>query len=141
MSSKINRIQSGQDLGGHMKSPTLLFLLAWLLVVLAVPLTAAAQDTKHTLPATRYTVTDLPKRKAAAEACLKDRRIYDLRSTFASRANGCHASGLTVAQLLGHANAQVLPTYVKPLDENTRAVIAALDIARNAHTTKVASIQ
>lgn len=80
-------------------------------------------------------------RKAAAKACLKDRRIYDLRSTFASRANSCRASGLTVAQLLGQANTQILPTYVKPLDENTRAVIDALDIARNAHISKAASIQ
>jgi integrase len=42
--------------------------------------------------------------KAGARADLKDRRIYDLRSTFASRANGCRASGLTVAHLLGHAS-------------------------------------
>jgi len=33
------------------------------------------------------------------------------------------ASGLTIAQLLGHTNnTQILPTYVKPLDENTKAV-------------------
>jgi len=28
---------------------------------------------------------------------------------------------LTVAHLLGHASTQILPTYVRPLDENTRA--------------------
>jgi integrase len=72
-------------------------------------------------------------RKAAAKAGLKDRRIYDLRPTFASRANGCHASGLTIAHLLGHANTRILPTYVRPLDENTKAVIDALDVARNVH--------
>ena len=44
--------------------------------------------------------------------------------------NACHATGLTVAHLLGHASTQILPTYVRPLDENTRAVIAALDTAR-----------
>jgi len=29
-----------------------------------------------------------------------------------------------------HASTQILPTYVKPLDENTRVVIEALDAAR-----------
>ena len=44
-----------------MKSQSLLSLSAWLLAVLAVPLTAAAQDTQQrTLPAAaQYTVTDL----------------------------------------------------------------------------------
>src|SRR4029077_8614837 len=78
-------------------------------------------------------VSDYKKgwQKAAREAGIPDRRIYDLRASFASRANACHASGLTIAQLLGHANStQILPTYVNPLDENTRAVIDALDTAR-----------
>jgi hypothetical protein len=44
---------------------------------------------------------------------LADRRTYDLRATFASRANACRASGLTVAHLLGHASTQILPAYVK----------------------------
>jgi len=72
-------------------------------------------------------------RTAAKKAELADRRIYDLRATFASRANVCHATGLTVAHLLGHANTQILPTYVRPLDENTRALIEAMDTARNQH--------
>jgi len=43
-----------------MKSQSLPSLSAWLLAVLAVPLTAAAQDTQQrTLPAAQYTVTDL----------------------------------------------------------------------------------
>jgi len=78
-------------------------------------------------------VSDYKKawQKAAREAGIPDRRIYDLRASFASRANACHASGLTIAQLLGHTtNTQILHTYVKPLDENTRAVIDALDTAR-----------
>lgn len=69
-------------------------------------------------------------RTAAKKAGLADRRIYDLRATFASRANVCHATGLTVAHLLGHANTQILPTYVRPLDENTKALIEAMDTAR-----------
>lgn len=80
--------------------------------------------------------------KAAKDAGLPDRRIYDLRSTFASRANACRASGLTIAQLLGHATStQILPTYVKPLDENTKAVIEALDAARNTRSRTRDSIQ
>jgi DNA invertase Pin-like site-specific DNA recombinase len=71
--------------------------------------------------------------KAATKAGLKNSRMYDLRSTFASRANGCKASGLTVAHLLGHSSTQILPTYVKPLDENTRVLIEALDSARSSH--------
>ena len=69
-------------------------------------------------------------RTAARKAGLSDRRIYDLRATFASRANVCHATGLTVAHLLGHASTQILPTYIRPLDENTRALIEAMDAAR-----------
>lgn len=71
-------------------------------------------------------------RTAVKKAGFADRRIYDLRSTFASRANVCHATGLTVAHLLvlGHASTQILPTYVRPVDENTRALIEAMDAAR-----------
>jgi integrase len=69
-------------------------------------------------------------RTAAKKAGLADRRIYDLRATFASRANMCHATELTVAHLLGHASTQILPTYVRPLDENTRALIEAMNAAR-----------
>ena len=85
-------------------------------------------------------VSDYKKawQKAAHEAGLPDRRAYDLRASFASRANACHASGLTIAQLLGHANStQILPTYVKSLDENTRAVIEALDAARTSQARNV----
>ena len=82
-----------------------------------------------------------PWNRAAKSVGLVDRRIYDLRSTFASRANACRASGLTVAHLLGHASTQILPTYVKPLDENTKAVIEALDLARASNVARSNSIQ
>src|SRR5579872_6102578 len=46
------------NLGGRMKSESLLSLSAWLFAALALPLTIAAQDTRQpTL--TQYTVTDL----------------------------------------------------------------------------------
>ena len=65
-----------------------------------------------------------------------------LRASFATRANAYGASGLTIAQLLGHANnTQILPTYVKPLDENTKAVINALDAARTSHSVKSPTVQ
>jgi integrase len=79
--------------------------------------------------------------RAAKQAGILGKRPYDLRATFASRANGCKASGLTVAHLLGHASTQILPTYVKPLDENTKAVIEALDVARTLRNTSVRSLQ
>ena len=79
-------------------------------------------------------------RTAARKAGLADRRIYDLRATFASRANVCHATGLTVAHLLGHDSAQMLPTYVRPLDENTRTLIEAMDTARKNQRTASGSI-
>jgi integrase len=75
-------------------------------------------------------------RSAAKKAGLADRRIYDLRATFASRANSCSASGLTVAHLLGHASTQILATYVKPIDENTKAVIEALGVARSTDSQR-----
>lgn len=37
----------------------------------------------------------------------------------------CHATGMTVAHLLGHASTQILPTYIRPFDENTKALIVA----------------
>ena len=79
-------------------------------------------------------------RTAAAKARLSDRRVSDLRATFASRANVCHATGLTVAHLLGHASTQVLPTYVRPFDENTKALIEAMDTARKQQKNTSTSI-
>jgi integrase len=61
-------------------------------------------------------------RTAAKKAGLADRRNYDLPSTFASRANVYDATGLTVAHLLGHANTQILPVYVRPLDEKHQSL-------------------
>jgi integrase len=87
-------------------------------------------------------ITDYQKawRNAARKAGLAERRIYDLRATFASGANACRASGLTVAHLLGHASTQILPAYVKPLDENMKAAIAALDAARTLQIKQRGSI-
>jgi integrase len=67
-------------------------------------------------------------RDAARKAGFTDKlfRIYDLRATFASRANMAHASSMTLAHLLGHSSITILPVY----DENTKMVIEKLDEAR-----------
>jgi len=44
------------------------------------------------------------------------------------------------AHLLGHDSTQILPTYVKQLDENTKAIITALDAARNLQPGKIPSL-
>jgi integrase len=94
------------------------------------------------IPSTHISDYKKAWQKAAREAGLSDRRAYDTRATFASRANACKATTLTIAQLLGHAhNTQILPTYVKPLDENTKAVIEALDVARLLQSGKLPSVQ
>jgi site-specific recombinase XerD len=71
-------------------------------------------------------------RDAANKAGFADKffRIYDLRATFASRANMAHASSMTLAHLLGHSSITILPVYAKPIDENTKMVIEKLDEAR-----------
>lgn len=71
----------------------------------------------------------------ATLAGVTGRRLYDTRCTFASRVNACGHSILTVAQMMGHAGTAILPAYVKPLDENTRAVLAALDRTRKERAT------
>jgi len=81
-------------------------------------------------PAVHFVDYKTAWRTAAKKAGLADRRIYDLRSTFATRANVCNATGLTLAQLLGQASTRILPTYVRPIDENTRALIEAIGNAR-----------
>jgi integrase len=80
-------------------------------------------------------------KKATKDAGVFGRRIYDLRATFASRANAAHATSLTLAHLLGHSSTTILPTYTKPIDENTRAVIGALDEARTKSIDPRAAIQ
>ncbi len=82
-------------------------------------------------PRAYWTGYQNPWKAAVKAATLGDRRIYDLRSTFATRANAAHATELTVAQLLGHASIAILPTYAKALDENMRAVIVELDAQRS----------
>jgi integrase len=81
-------------------------------------------------PQTHWTCYQDAWERAATKAGLADRRVYDLRATFATRANAASATALTLAQLLGHSSTSILPTYAKALDENTRAIISRLDALR-----------
>jgi hypothetical protein len=87
----------------------------------------------YLFPSSRIPETHMTDHKSAwrraAAAGLKDRRIYDLRLTFASRANSCRASGLTVVHLLGPAN-HTNPCHLgSPHRLNTKAAIDTLDAA------------
>jgi integrase len=93
------------------------------------------------VPETQMTDYKGAWRKAAAAAGLKDRRIYDLRLTFASRASSCRASGHTVAQLLGHANHTNPCPYVRPIDSTRKPSSTPSRPRRHAHTSKATSIQ
>jgi integrase len=74
--------------------------------------------------------------RAAKKVGLSDRRVYDLRATFASRANAAsRVSDLTLAQLLGHASTGILPTYAKPIDDNLLSVIRRMDAFRATQVT------
>lgn len=88
-------------------------------------------------PKKHWTGYQKPWKEAISSAGLGDRRVYDLRATFATRANAARATELTVAHLLGHSSIAILPTYAKALDENTRAVIAELDARRTYVHTKL----
>jgi hypothetical protein len=71
-------------------------------------------------------------------------RHKNVRHLFAIRFTGerLQATTLTIAQLLEHVyTTQILPTYVKPLDENTKAVIEGLDVARLLQSSKLPSVQ
>ena len=83
-------------------------------------------------PGAHWTGYQNPWKRAVKAAVLGDRRVYDLRSTFATRANAARATEQTLAHLLGHASTTILPTYAKAMDENTRSAMAGLDQLRQA---------
>jgi integrase len=62
---------------------------------------------------------------------VKGHIFYDTRATFASRVNACGQTDLTIARMLGHETTNLVPVYAKQIDENTRAVIKALDQQRS----------
>jgi integrase len=60
--------------------------------------------------------------------------LYDLRHTFASRLTQAGVSPLFVAQIMGHANPNILQTYAKANDEYRRAAISTLEAHREAQS-------
>jgi integrase/recombinase XerD len=71
-------------------------------------------------------------KRAAKLAGLLDRRFYDLRSTFATRAHAEYPNDLAISRLLGHASCEILSTYAKGTDENSRFIISRLDLLRKS---------
>ena len=56
--------------------------------------------------------------------------LYDLRHTFASRLTEAGVSPIFVAQIMGHASANILQTYVKSNDEFRKTAINSLEALR-----------
>jgi integrase len=81
-------------------------------------------------PCTHWKVYQDAWERASTIAKLRDRRFYDLRSTFATRAHSVYPNDLAVARVLGHSTPAILPTYAKGSDENTRSMIIGLDALR-----------
>jgi integrase len=63
--------------------------------------------------------------------------IYNLRHTFGTRLHNAGASMLTVAQILGHSNTEIVPTYAKALDEHQRDAIRKLEEYRQLHSSSL----
>jgi integrase len=72
-------------------------------------------------------------RQAAKNAGVHGHIFYDTRATFASRVNAGCQTETTIARMLGHESTKLVPTYAKPIDENTRAAVRALDEQRLTH--------
>ncbi len=79
-----------------------------------------------------------PWRSIRKKVGMTEHVLYDTRATAASRANALAPNPLTVAQFLGHSSTSILPTYARPLDENTKAILRGLDAARKEHEKKQA---
>ena len=64
--------------------------------------------------------------RALKDANVEPRRIYDLRSTFATRLNAAGVPQVFIDQLMGHAGG-LAQTYAKASDEYRRAAIDKLE--------------
>jgi integrase len=77
--------------------------------------------------------------KALKAAGLEFFWLYDLRHTFASRLTEAGVSPIFVAQIMGHANPNILSTYAKANDEFRRAAISSLEAHREAQCAQLKS--
>ena len=75
--------------------------------------------------------------KALKAAGLEFFWLYDLRHTFASRLTEAGISPIFVAQMMGHANPNILATYAKSSEEFRRAAICSLEAHREAQCEKL----
>jgi integrase len=70
--------------------------------------------------------------RAIAKAGLSGRRVYDLRSTFATWAHAVYPNNLAIARLLGHSSPAILPTYAKSCESVDYEVIDRMESFREA---------
>jgi len=65
--------------------------------------------------------------------------LYDLRHTFASRVTQTGTPSIFAAQMMGHANTNILGTYAKASEDYKRAAICDMDAHREAEWEKLES--
>jgi integrase len=83
-------------------------------------------------PKRHWTVYQDAWERATEAAGLTDRRTYDLRSTFATRALEQYPHSIAVSKLLGHKTAVVLGAYAKAPDSSAPLIVNRLNESRAA---------
>lgn len=81
-------------------------------------------------PKRHWTVYQDAWERAVKKARLEGRRVYDLRSTFATRALEQYPHNIAVANLLGHKTPVILGTYAKTPDGSAPVIVEGLNDAR-----------
>jgi integrase len=81
-------------------------------------------------PKRHWTVYQDAWERATKAANLRNRRVYDLRSTFATRALESYPHNIAVAKLLGHKTPLVLPAYAKAPDGSASLIVDRLNRSR-----------
>jgi integrase len=94
-----------------------------------------ANYSRYVFPAPRdskrhWTVYQDAWERAVKEAGLQGRRVYDLRSTFATRWLEQYPHNIAVAKHLGHKTPVILGTYAKTPDSSAPLIISRLNDAR-----------
>ena len=93
----------------------------------------------HSCPQTHLKDVRRAWPKALKAAGLEFFWLYDLRHTFASRLTEAGVSPIFVAQIMVHANPNILSTYAKANDEFRRAAISSLEAHREAQCAQLKS--
>lgn len=74
--------------------------------------------------------------RAISAAGLPGRRVYDLRSTFATRALELYPHNIAVARMLRHKTPVILDTYAKATDASGPLIVHRLNEFRSASYTR-----